>query len=398
MKLKELPVKLSSLVIFRSLAQGDVLTALSDYVKTLDDDNTEKSVLAYAHFIETLYQHGFDLAKYLLDSAVSDENQYVLLRSAGKDIPYIVKECVANELDVLAQIAKITPDELIQASNYDGFLPQFYTSEFNFSAEYARRILDVHKNGYGIYARNVMFNVRDGEIVPVRSADETNMESLFGYENERKQVIDNTRALVEGLPASNILLCGDAGTGKSSTVKAVTNLFAGDGVRLIEFRKDQLRDLPAVMEQLRTNPLKFILFIDDLSFNKNDDNFSALKAILEGSASVCAPNTVIYATSNRRHLIKETFADRDSDDVHRRDTMQELLSLSDRFGLTILFQTPNKQLYLDIVHNLAEKKNITLDPKELDTRAEAFALKKGSRSARAAEQFTDILLTEQNLK
>ncbi|MDD6275889.1 MAG: ATP-binding protein [Clostridia bacterium] len=398
MDLKEIPVKLSSLVIFRSIAQSEVMTALSDYIRTLGNGNTEDSVKAYSSFIEALYSHGFDLSKYLLNAAVADENQYVLLRSTGTEIPYIVKECVANELDTLSQIAKITPEELIGACKYDGFLPQFYNSDFNFSAEYARRILDVHRNGYGIYAHNVMFNVRDGEIVPVKSADETRIEALFGYENERRQVIDNTRALVEGLPASNILLCGDAGTGKSSTVKAVTNMFAADGVRLIEFRKDQLRDLPAVMEQLRTNPLKFILFIDDLSFNKNDDNFSALKAILEGSASVCASNTVIYATSNRRHLIKETFADRDSDDVHRRDTMQELLSLSDRFGLTILFQTPNKQLYLEIVHNLAKGKKIELDEAELDTRAEAFALKKGSRSARAAEQFTDMLLTEQNLK
>lgn len=398
MNLKEIPVKLNSLVIFRSLAHGEVMTALSAYVRTLGKGNVEESVKAYSDFIETLYMHDFDLSKYLLDSAVADENQYVLLRSTGREIPYIVKECVANELDVLSQISKITADELIKASGYDGFLPQFYNSEFNFSAEYARRILDVHKNGYGIYARNIMFSVKGGEIIPVKSADETKIEMLYGYENERKQVIDNTRALVEGLPAANILLCGDAGTGKSSTVKAVTNMFACEGVRLIEFRKDQLRDLPAVMEQLRTNPLKFILFIDDLSFNKNDDNFSALKAILEGSASVCAGNTVIYATSNRRHLIKETFADRDSDDVHRRDTMQELLSLSDRFGMTILFQTPDKKLYLDIVHTLADAKKITLDRAELDTRAEAFALKKGSRSARAAEQFTDLILTEQNLK
>jgi predicted AAA+ superfamily ATPase len=205
-------------------------------------------------------------------------------------------------------------------------------------------------------------------------------------------VFANTRAFVDGRPAANVLLCGDAGTGKSSTVKAVANAFFNEGIRLIELRKDQLSHLPLVMGKISGNPLKFIIFIDDLSFNKSDDNFSMLKAALEGSASAKAENAVIYATSNRRHIIKESFSDRDGDDVHRNDTLQESLSLSERFGLTVLFSKPDKKLYLRIVKELAKKHEISISEQELEVQAEAFALRKGNRSARCAEQFIDSLL------
>ena len=175
-------------------------------------------------------------------------------------------------------------------------------------------------------------------------------------------------------------------------MKAVANAFFDEGVRLIELRKDQLRYLPYVMGKISGNPLKFIIFIDDLAFNKSDDNFSMLKAALEGSASAKAANTVIYATSNRRHIIKESFSDRDGDDVHRNDSLQETLSLSERFGLVVLFSKPNKDLYLEIVRELAKKHGLQTDGKELEIKAEAFALRKGNRSARCAEQFIDSLL------
>ena len=164
------------------------------------------------------------------------------------------------------------------------------------------------------------------------------------------------------------------------------------GIRLIELRKDQLKYLPYVMGSVSENPLKFIIFIDDLAFNKSDDNFSMLKAALEGSAAARAENAVIYATSNRRHIIKETFGEREGNEVHVNDTLQETLSLSERFGLVVLFSKPNKKLYLDIVHELADRKNVKMDLNELDLKAEAFALRRGSRSARCAEQFIDSLI------
>jgi predicted AAA+ superfamily ATPase len=178
----------------------------------------------------------------------------------------------------------------------------------------------------------------------------------------------------------------------SSTVKALANKYFSRGLRLIELRKDQLSLLPYVMGKISENPLKFIIFIDDLAFSKSDDNFSMLKAALEGSASATADNAVIYATSNRRHIVKESFGDREGDDVHRNDTLQETLSLSERFGLVVTYSKPNKALYLTIVKKLAEKFGVRLDEKELEIKAEAFALKKGNRSARCAEQFINSLL------
>ena len=184
---------------------------------------------------------------------------------------------------------------------------------------------------------------------------------------------------------------GDAGTGKSSTIKAVAAALAPQGLRLIEVKKNQLYQIPQIMEELASNPLKFILFIDDLSFNGNDDNFSALKATLEGSISGCGDNVAIYATSNRRHLVKETFSDRTGDELHVNDTLQETMSLSARFGLTITFQKPDKDQYLTIVRSLAAEYGIEMDEGELFRKAEAYAIRKSGRSPRTAKQFIELL-------
>ena len=215
--------------------------------------------------------------------------------------------------------------------------------------------------------------------MPVRYPDPQRLSELPGYEQEREKVIANTRALLAGMPANNVLLYGDAGTGKSSTVKAIANEFAADGLRLVEVKKNQLYQIPDLMDKLAANPLKFILFIDDLSFTANDDNFAALKAILEGSVGGRARNIAVYATSNRRHLIKETLSDRTGDDIHEADTRQELMSLSARFGLT--FEV--------ILTELAKQHGIEMPHDELLTKAEAFAIRAGGRSPRVAKQFIE---------
>ena len=207
-------------------------------------------------------------------------------------------------------------------------------------------------------------------------------------------IIDNTLALLRGKPASNVLLPGDAGTGKSSSVKAIANEYRDQGLRIIEIRKDQLRDIPVIIDSLSRNPLKFILFIDDLSFESDDDNFGALKAILEGSVSARTSNIAIYATSNRRHLVKENFSDRMGDDVHRNDTMQQLISLSEPFGLRITFSKPLKDQYLKIVAGLAEQNGLDIPEEKLFAEAESFAVAKSGRSARAAKQFIDKMLAD----
>ena len=333
-----------------------------------------------------------DFSRFLREKVFEDENPVIWAKAAGKTVSEALEANCGKDLYLFSLLSALTPEDL--CPEYEDLRPGFFSEPVDFAAEYEERLSCVGKYGYGIFAGAGMLRLdEEGQIVPVESPDAITLDSFIGYEYERGRVLSNTEALLEGRPAANMLLYGDAGTGKSSTIKAVANHFYGEGLRLIELRKDQLLRLSSVMGRIAGNPLKFIIFIDDLSFNKNDSDFSMLKAALEGSASVKADNAVIYATSNRRHIVKESFADRNSamDDVHINDTMQELMSLSDRFGETVYFQKPNKQLYLQIVSDLAERAGLEIPAGELAEKAEAYALRKGSRSARAAEQFIDSL-------
>ncbi len=377
---------LDSIVVFSGIRDGEVLTALRTLLVSERD-----RVRHYSEFVSELFRYDYNFTNYLLVALAEDENEYVKLRGRGEDIQPVLARCVDGELDVFQRLSELTSASLREFTGYNGYLPEFETSRVDIKTEYEKRVAAICENGYGIYARHTMFRVTDGEIVPLRSPDLVDIGDLVGYEDQRGKLIENTKALLRGLPAANALLVGDAGTGKSTSVKAIANLFAPRGLRLIEMHKEQLRQIPIVMEKLRDNPLKFILFIDDLSFSKNDDSFSALKATLEGSATVKAKNVVIYATSNRRHLVKETFSDREGDDVHRGDTIQELNSLAERFWLTILYTRPAKSLYLEIVHGLCARKGIDVTD-ALDVEASAYALRKGGMSPRAAEQFTDSVL------
>ena len=184
-----------------------------------------------------------------------------------------------------------------------------------------------------------------------------------------------------------MLLYGDRGTGKSSTVKALLNEYAPKGLRMIEMPKEFLHQLPDLTGYLAGIPMKFIVFIDDLSFSDNDDNFAALKAVLEGGLASRPENVLIYATSNRRHLLRETFSGREGDEVHRGDTVQEAVSLSDRFGISLTFLMPDKQRFLDIVEQMAADHGLTVERQELLSAAERWVLERGARSPRYARQF-----------
>ncbi len=379
---------LSSLTVFRSLLDDAVISALYEYLE-------KPSVSLYAEFVSLLYKaNGGNISEYIKEICENSSNPYVKTIAGGKAVPKHVRDSVLEELKILGTVSSITPKTLTAPLQYGGFLPEFESSDFDLATHYIHRTENVGKYGYGIYAKNRMFYIDSEEgIIPVHNADKIKLSDLVDYERERQLIIDNTKALLQGKPAANILLTGDAGTGKSSTVKAVVNELWSDGLRIIEVRKDQLRAIPKILDELSENPLKFILFIDDLSFLKDDDNFNALKAVLEGSVTAKSSNVVIYATSNRRHIIKEKFSDREGDDVHRNETLQELVSLSERFGMHISFNKPNKETYLKIVHHLAEKCSIMVND-ELDLLAERFALERGSRSARLARQFIDSMLSK----
>lgn len=385
---------LKTLVIFRNLLKDSVIEKLMLLLECVENSSaTEVQLEKYADFVAELYKHNTNLTEYVLNKIFEDENVYVLSKSnKATESNLLLEDCISHELDILNSIATIKSQDIKNSIDYSKFLPNWDISSHNFKEEYLLRVKNISAFGYGIFAKYNMFIVENGEIVPIKYPDTTTLGQLIGYQREHKIVIDNTKALIDGKPASNILLYGDAGTGKSSTVKAVVNKFADKGLRIIQMQKKNIHDIPKIMDNLNKNPLKFIIFIDDLSFSSDDSDFSTLKAILEGNVSSRANNVVIYATSNRRHLVKESFSDREGDDIHFNDTVQELTSLSERFGISIKFMQPSKKDYLNIVHELAKANNIQMDINELDILAERFVISRNGRSPRSAKQFIMTLM------
>ncbi len=390
---KKLRTCLHCLTVFRTLLEDPVVARL-DALLAADPADTVGSVDAYCAFAAALYKTGGDWSAYLLDAVLCSENLHVRKVAAGSPPPEELTEALHWELRFLQRLSGFDGAAARAALGDWNALPRWRTQPVDFRAQYEEHLRTLHRHGYGVYAQYPVFTVRDGALVPVKHPDLQPLDTLSGYERERGLVIANTRALLEGRPASNVLLYGDAGTGKSSTIKAVAGAFASDGLRLIEVKKNQLYQIPDLVETLAANPLKFILFIDDLSFSANDDDFAALKAILEGSVGGRGANIAVYATSNRRHLVKETFSDRAGDEIHLADTVQELMSLSARFGLTVTFSRPDKELYCHIVRQLALLYEVELPEQELLTRAEAYAIRSGGRTPRAAKQFVELLKAE----
>ena len=233
----------------------------------------------------------------------------------------------------------------------------------------------------------------DVEIVPITNIAHVHLDDLVGYEIAKKKLIDNTKAFVEGKKANNCLLYGDAGTGKSSSIKAILNQYYDQGLRMIEVYKHQFQDLNDVIAQIKNRNYKFIIYMDDLSFEEFEIEYKYLKAVIEGGLEKKPKNVLIYATSNRRHLIRETFrdkADRD-EDLHTNDTVQEKLSLVARFGVTIYFGSPNKKEFQEIVRSLAEKNGINMPEEQLLLEANKWELSHGGLSGRTAQQFIDYL-------
>ena len=388
MKLREWNARLHGLVVFRSLLDDPVVAKLLDLTDRMEAGAPGYGPVcdAVAQFEAALFEHTTNWGSYLSAAVLEAETVCVRQAASGTLAPAL-QTALDSELAFLQALCGLTLDELLAAAGSAtgqaqelAFLPRWETSSIDLPAAYAQRMSEVGKKGYGMFAKHHVFTVENGQLVPVKYPDPQRLSELPGYEKEREKVIANTKALLAGMPANNVLLYGDAGTGKSSAVKAIANEFAPEGLRLVEVKKNQLYQIPDLMDKLAANPLKFILFIDDLSFTANDDNFAALKAILEGSVGGRAKNIAVYATSNRRHLIKETLTDRTGDDIHEADTRQELMSLSARFGLTVTFQRPEKARFETILAELAKQHGIDMPMDQLLVKAEAFAIRAGGRS------------------
>lgn len=254
--------------------------------------------------------------------------------------------------------------------------------------------------GIGMFGLNKAFRIKSNEngdisFLPINNMDKVVLDDLIGYEIQKQKLVDNTKAFVEGRKANNCLLFGDSGTGKSTSIKAIVNEFYEKGLRMIEIYKHQFKDLSNLISVIKNRNYKFIIYMDDLSFEEFETEYKFLKAVIEGGVETKPDNILIYATSNRRHLIKETWNDRNDMEVengmHKSDTMQEKLSLVNRFGVTINFSKPSQKEYFEIVKEMAHKLNISMSDEELCNKANAWELSHGGISGRTAKQFINYI-------
>lgn len=424
---------LGSLCLYRNLLADPVIAAY----RTLLDSTVPGTHADPGQFIER-YSEFFnnlstadtnvDFSKYIFDKILLDENAFSI--SAAKnngEVSPAVYSAACSDLRALKAAASITPASLKECFPEDNRvngcsaiiegLPE-WTAEKWFAGDklwqlwgtdasienLVNALKEYHTvNGYGLFSRKYAFTWQrspsgKGCLVPVRNPDPVKLSDLIAYESEREEVVKNTEQFLDGYVANNVLLYGDRGTGKSSTVKALLNEYHNRGLRIVEVPRLLLADFPKITGTLAQSPYKFILFIDDLSFEDNEDSYTALKAVIEGGLEAKPQNVLIYATSNRRHLVREHFSDRlglqygnRDDEIRAIDTMQEKLSLSDRFGITVIFASPDKKRFLEIVDKLAQKKGIGLDPETLHKEALKWELWYNGRSPRTAQQFINDL-------
>jgi uncharacterized protein len=354
---------------------------------------------------------------HLVGRVLDDENPFSLgaergeisasvLGQAGRDLRTLREMFALDALTVLGRVESAVPDLAgiwVPWTNPEpvGDSPRRTIARKLSAAEdwgACAELLAGHyaRHGAGPYGRHRAFLWREGRLLAVSRPDPISFAELIAYEREREPLIRNTERFLAGLPAHHALLYGLPGTGKSSTVKAIMNEYADLGLRLVEVKKEDLAELQEVLGILGGRGRRFVLFVDDLSFEEHEVEYKVLKALLEGSAEEPPENVRLYATSNRRNLIRETFSERESsdDDVHARDTMQEKLSLAGRFGLRLTFPSPDQARYLEIVAGLARVRGLAIPAEDLRERALLWDRWHAGRSGRTARQFVDELEAE----
>lgn len=420
MELMETAFLLDSLSIYKNLRKDPVIKNLYNCIIKLysNKDTTQQleAVSLYSNMCHFLYESRYsgNLADYVFDLVLYDINIFSKKCAKNSNLKTIEKDIVSaasSDLNTLCKISALShsfiksafKEKFLNSSHYlIDKLPAYSINHKSFPAngqwdENISMIANSYNlNGIGIYAKYKGF-IFEESITPVKNLDPIKLDDLKQYEVQKGQIIDNTLSFLNGKPYNNILLYGDRGTGKSSTVKALLNEFSEKGLRIVELNKKSLFNFGKLLSVLQDIPLKFIVFIDDLTFNENDNSFGILKAALEGSIGARPTNVAIYATSNRRHLIKENFSSREGNEVHKADTIDENMSLSDRFGLVVTFMKPNKDDFLKVVKELALDNLVDIDEETLFDGAEKFAIKKGGRTPRLAKQYINYLLSKESL-
>lgn len=426
----------SKLIMYGSLPEDSILMKLSEIFKEERENITSKSELRLRVYqevkriLEVATEFGFDKNlwhNYLTFLIITNENPFsITCEKVGAndgsvnyfakndfsafrelfeyDFSHIEKALDTDCFTRISNYKAIGKSELMYNHNVSEKV-QVLSEQLEHTAnehEFFECVTNFYKAyGVGMFGLNKAFrlkesNSNDVEIIPINNMDKVMLDDLIGYEIQKKKLVDNTKAFVDGKKANNVLLFGDSGTGKSTSIKAIVNEFYEDGLRMIEIYKHQFKDLSNVISQIKNRNYKFIIYMDDLSFEEFEVEYKFLKAVIEGGVETRPDNILIYATSNRRHLIKETWKDRDdvenTNGIHKSDTMEEKLSLANRFGVTINYSKPSQKEYFHIVIELAKKAGITMSEEDLRKEANKWELSHGGISGRTAQQFVNYVL------
>lgn len=393
MELNALRAALRGVSAFRGLKERPVLAHAVELLDALALRRGEDALDAYTALFYALRQEGFlGLGDWLFDALRYTESPYALLAERAGSDPAL-ENAARRDVETFVLLAGTDCDRFVDA--IQALLPNDYSAalaglpRWRAAAPFDFESLTqfYREHGAGLYARYHAFLWEEGQLVPVSDPDCPRPEDLLGYELQRDQVEQNTRQMMAGRQANNVLLFGDGGTGKSATVKSMLYLPGMEDLRLIEVQKENLTGLPSLIRSLSGRRQKFILFIDDLAFDQDDKTYSSMKTILEGSLEKRPDNVAIYATSNRRHLVRQTFTDRAGDEVDTFETISEKTALAERFGLRIPYLTMNKAGYLALVDHLAGQAGIQMERAELHTQAMTWEIRHSGRTPRVARQF-----------
>ncbi len=360
-------------------------------VQSILEKNNTELLRGIVNFAETEGVTADSLREYIATLLANDENVLSVLARGRKNIGDDLYKIAMLDIETIYNKLFNTKIKYTPSGNDTGYYEGYTKSIRRITAsgspdELLERLL-IHYSelGNGLLSKYIAFRF-DGELKGIANSDKAEFSEIVGMEHQKNVLIENTKAYIDGKFANNVLLFGDRGTGKSTSVKALLNMFAKDGLRVIELPKSAITKIPELTKQLEDSPHKYILFLDDLTFERHDTEYRALKIAMEGQLQANAGNVLVYATSNRRHLIRETWADRDGGEVHVNDNKQEMLSLAERFGISLFFPAPDAKQYIEIVRVLLERNGIEMT-EEIKKEAVRWEMNYGGKSGRCAKQF-----------
>lgn len=398
--MKGIRIAIKGICAYKELLEKAVMRHALCLLDCIHKQDGERALAEYTSLFYALREAGHhSLGEWLWDELRFSETPFSAMIDSGRSDPAL-ENAAQRDVETLLQLAEISCDRYIDRMKIllgQDYVPTLmnlprWSTSIPFRFETLEQFY--RQNGGGVFARSKAFLWNGGTLYPIADPDCPQASDLLGYEMQRNQVIANTRALVDGRAVNNVLLYGDGGTGKSATVKSLLYMDGMEALRLIEIDKDDLGDLPSLIRTLEGRRQKFILFIDDLAFDQDDKTYSSLKTILEGGLARRPSNVAVYATSNRRNLVRQTFSDRSGDEVDMFETISEKTALAERFGLRIPYLTMNKVDYLALVEHLAKQAGIEMLREQLHHQAMQWEIRHSGRTPRTARQFIASLNTQ----